>query len=353
MMKTIKIIIDFMCILTVMAVNVQAQWFDRDLLGGGGVHAINCDTGVSEGPSGANVTWTIALIPHDTLQSTGQVVSATGTPYAAKFPSATDALFSQGSRNMYTYFRLTTDSLLLLGFADSLQTVAYFDPQLEALRSLTLGASFTDALGYRDTISVSGVMFVSKIDGTRTVTFDGTGTLVLPMKTFPNAMRFKSVTSQTDSTWFGAMLSSVSRTTTTAFSWQDTTLPDNTSFSITRTMTASTITSVTSTSVTYTEPIGTAVLRTIGHGAENAAGSMVVSQFDNTFAIKVPLTARNGRVVFTVFNASGRTVALTTLHTSSTGVASAQLTSRLTKGVYLYSLKAADGVFGQGKIMVR
>jgi hypothetical protein len=353
MMKTIKIVIDFMCILTVMAINVQAQWFDRDLLGGGGVHAINCDTGVSEGPSGANVTWTIALIPHDTLQSTGQVVSAAGTPYAAKFPMATDALLSQGSRNVYTYFRLTTDSLLLLGFADSLQTVAYFDPQLEALRSLTLGASFTDAFGYRDTISVSSVTFVSKIDGTRTVTFDGTGTLVLPMKTFPHAERFKGVTSQTDSTWFGATLSSVSRTTTNAFSWQDTTLPDNTSFSITRTTTASTVTSVRSTTVTYTEPIGTPVLRTTGHGAENAAGSMVVSQFDNTFAIKVPLTSGTGRVVFTVFDASGRTVALTPLHTSSGGLAGTQLALRLTKGVYLYSLKAAEGILGQGKMVVR
>jgi hypothetical protein len=353
MMKTIKIVIDFMCILTVVSVNVQAQWFDRDLLGGGGARVINCDTGVSAGPSGANVLWTIAVIPHDTLQSTAQVVSAAGTPYAAKFTSATDALLSQGSRNVYTYFRLTTDSLLLLGFADSLQTVAYFDPQLEALRTLTFGASYTDAFGYRDTTSVSSVMFVSKIDGIKTVTFDGTGTLMLPMKTFPHAMRFKSVTLQTDSTWFGAILASVSQTTTTAFSWQDTTLPDNTSFSITRTTIASTVTSVTSTTVTYTEPIGTAVPRTTGHGPENAAGSMVVSQFDNTFAIKVPLSARNGGVVFTVFDASGREVALTPLQTGSAGLAGAQLASRLTKGVYLYSLKAAGQIVGQGKMVVR
>jgi hypothetical protein len=46
-------------------------------------------------------------------------------------------------------------------------------------------------------------------------------------------------------------------------------------------------------------------------------------------------------------------VALTPLHTSSGGLAGTQLALRLTKGVYLYSLKAAEGILGQGKMVVR
>ncbi|MGB7567120.1 MAG: hypothetical protein WBM07_04615, partial [Chitinivibrionales bacterium] len=278
-----------MVLLVAMVFIIQAQPFSQGLFGAGNILSLSCDTaGVSEGPAGANVTWTIPLTVHDTINSDAQALPAAGTPYFSKFPSATDALLSKGSLTEYTYYRLANDSLVELGFADSLQTVVYFNPELIDLSALAFGNSFTDTYGYRDTTAVSSLVMVSKIDGTRTVTFDGSGTLVLPWKTFSHAMRFKSVTTQTDSAWFGTVLTSAYTMITTNFSWEDTTLPKNTSFSISRITTTVSGISIANNVVTFIEPAPSAVIGPVGHGAGNTTNFTVISQFDNTLAIKVP-----------------------------------------------------------------
>jgi hypothetical protein len=352
-MKTKELLRFFACALTVMAVSIQAQPFSVNLLGSGTVRSIHCDTtGVSQGPAGANQMWMISPSPQDSSVSSDQVSPAANTPFAAKFPLATDAVVSKGAITAYTYFRIAGDSLIFLGIADSLQAIMYSDPQLAALRSLTLGNSFTDAFGFRGTVTVSSVMLVSKISGTKTVTFDGTGTLVLPWKTFPHAMRFKSETIQTDSTWLGTIMTSTSASTMTSFNWIDTTLPENTGFSITRSTTGSTITSVTSEVITYTEPVATAIARPLGHN-ENIAVSLILSQFDNAVSVRLPLKANREPVMLIAYNVSGKTVAMASLHTSAAGLASGELSTKLSKGIYPYSLKTGGGLLGQGKILVR
>jgi hypothetical protein len=333
---------------------VNAQPFNGGLFGAGKVLSLGCDTtGVSEGPSGANVTWTVPLIVKDTINSDAQTLAAASTPYFAKFPSATGALLSTGSITEYTYYRLANDSLVLLGYADSLQTVAYFNPELLDVSALTFGNSFTDTFGYRDTTTVSTLTMVSKIDGTRTVMFDGSGTLVLPWINFSHAMRFKSVTTQTDSSWFGTILTSTSKTTTTNFSWEDTTLPKNTSFSISRTTTTISGISIANNVVTFIEPMPSTVIAHTGHRSGKTAISVMFSQFDNSIAIRAPSAFGGGKVSFIAYDLNGKVVAREQLRLNVMGLANSQLTNRLSKGVYLYSLKTGEGILGQGKMVVR
>ena len=333
---------------------VNAQPINGGLFGAGKVLSLGCDTaGVSEGPSGANVMWTIPLIVKDTINSDARTIAAASTPYFSKFPSATNALLSTGSITEYTYYRLANDSLVLLGYADSLQAVAYFNPELIDLSALAFGNSFTDTFGYRDTVMVSSLTMVSKIDGARTVTFDGAGTLVLPWITFSHAMRFKSVTTQTDSSWFGTILTSSNKMTTTNFSWLDTTLPKNTSFSISRTTTTVSGISITNNVVMFIEPMPSTVVGPTGHESGKAANLIVISQFDNSIAISAPSAFGGGKVSFIAYDLNGKVVAREQLRLTVTGLANSQISSRLSKGVYLYALKAGEGVLSQGKMVVR
>jgi hypothetical protein len=343
-----------MILLAATVLIVKAQPFSQGLFGAGKILSLSCDTaGVSEGPAGANVTWTIPLTVRDTINSDAQAVPAAGTRYFSKFPSATDALLSQGTLTEYTYYRIANDSLMLLGFADSLQTVVYFNPELMDLRTLAFGNSFTDVFGYRDTTPALNTALVSKIDGTRTVTFDGTGKLVLPWKTFSQALRFKSVTTQTDSTWLGTVLTSAYTMTTTNFSWEDTTLPKNTSFSISRIATTVGGISVVNSVVTFLEPAPSAVIRTIGNGAGEATNFTVVSQIDNSVAIKVPSSMTLEKLSFVVYDLDGRVAATTSLQSGPAGLAHGHIMERLSKGIYLFAIKGGKGILGAGKMVVR
>ena len=341
-------------LLAAMALSTQAQPFNQGLFGAGKILSFDCDTaGVSEGAAGANVTWTIPLTIHDSLNSNAQALAAAGTPYFSKFPSATDVLLSRSTITEYSYYRLTSDSIVLLGFADSLQTVVYTDPELIDLRTLAFGGSFTDAFGYTDTVASSGMNLISKINGTKTVTFDGTGTLVVPWKTFSHAMRFKSVTVQTDSTWLGATFASASTITTTNFSWEDTTLPKNTSLSISTVTQKVGALSITSKTVIYLEPVGTAVIGTVEPQTRAVPNPLVISQFDNTIAIKIPSAPSGGNVSFVAYDLGGKVTARAMLQPGAAGLAQGHISNRLSKGIYLYTLKGGDGIFGRGKFVVR
>ena len=355
-MKSRKMIMVLASISATLIINIQAQPFRHFALPGGVVHTINCDTtGVSEGASGANVTWTIALTPHDTQQFNNTAVSPASTPYAAKYPSATNAIKGVGKNIAYTFYRVAGDSLYTLGFADSLIAFAYSPPELAAISSLAFGNSFANTYAYRESTTVSGVTFISKFDLTRTVTFDGTGRLVLPWKTFSHAMRYKAVSSQTDSSMYSGILASVTKTDATSYSWIDTTLPDNTGFSITRTTTTSSIVTTSSTEVSYSEPVNSGVVWSQRNGSFGAADAVVVSSIDNRHTIRISSAARLDRVLFTAYDLSGRTVATAQCSADASGpsAASGSLSSPLTKGVYLYSLKSGSELFGHGKVLVR
>ena len=353
-MKNEKMIMVSVCIVAPLFAVIQAQPFGFGELSGGTGRTINCDTtGILEGPAGANITWTIPLSARDTSQFNSMSVLAANTPYASSFPTATDALTNDGAPKGYAYYRMANDSLILLGFADSLKTIKYADPLLVALSKLTLGASFTDAYGYRDSTSISGVTIVSKLDGTRTVAFDGTGMLVLPWKTFSHALRFKTITSQTDSTWISMVLTSVVKTDITEFSWADTTLPRNYGFSITRSATGSTINTTMSTTVAYTEPVSTSALPSAAHSSTVASVNVTILPFDNVVTVNMGPAARIGRVLFTVYDMSGKTAAAAALRAGVSGVVSGRLNTHLKGGVYCCSLRDDSRLLWQGKILVR
>jgi hypothetical protein len=351
--KKMLLVVTFIC--AALIADAQAQPFRHFGLTSGVVRTINCDTsGVLEGSGGANMTWTISLTPVDTQQFTNNEVAPSSTPYAASYPTATNAIKGEGNNIAYTYFRVAGDSLVVLGFADSALALVYSDPELLALSSLSFGNSFTDAFGWRDSTTVSSATLITKVDATRTVTFDGTGTLVLPWKTFSHAMRFKTVSSQTDSSFFGTVLTSVVKIVATSYNWVDTTLPNNTGFSITRTTTTSSIVSTSSTVVAYSEPVTSAIAQSPRNPTAAAAGAVMVLAVDNARGVSIRTPAPLNRAEFIAYDLNGRTVTTALFNDGPSGPStSAPLRAPLTRGIYLYSLRSGNDLVAKGKILVR
>ncbi len=340
-------------IIFALVTDVLAQPFNYSSFTIGQVRTINCDTaGVSEGSAGTNVAWAPTVKPRDTSVFSAMKVTPASTPYVASFPTATDAITNQGGMSQFFYYRIAGDSLIFLGFADSLRTLVYTNPQLSALRSLSYGQSFTDTYGYVDTTTLASVKFISKVDATKTVTFDGMGTLALPWQTFSHALRFKTVTSQTDSTFFGALFTSGSKTDITTYSWLDTTLPVNTGFSISKTTTTSTVATTTSTVVSYTAPVPVHTAQPISFVIDNKLSGMTVSPVSNAH-VRIWPNANIGNLTFTAYSLSGKVMATAEGNADVFAGNGAGLSAPLGRGVYLYSVKGENRVLNQGKMVIR
>jgi hypothetical protein len=353
-MKTKRIIAGAALLSFTLFFEIHAQPFRHFALTSGEVNAVNCDTaGVSEGPSGADVIWTISPTPHDSQQLTDDAVLPSSTPYTASFPSATNATLGKGKNTAYTYYRVAKDSLFTLGYADSIITVAYSKPELSALSSLVYGNSFSSTYEYSETTAVSTEKFVSKVDVMRTETFDGTGTLVLPWKTFLKAMRFKAVSSQTDSSWLGTILTSVVKTTMTSFSWIDTTLPDRTGFAITRTTAQTGTISQTSMVVSYTEPVLSAVRQSLTNYPDRTSAVFVIWPIGKSNKVMIRAFSQTHNLLFNAYSMGGRTMASVLCEPSAEGLITGQLHTSLPRGIYAYSLMAGGELVATGKVQVR
>ncbi len=162
-------------------------------------------------------SWTMPSIAFtDTLLMDNVLPSA--TPYASSFPRATHAqreVFSDGSSTVafYNYYRITTDSLIELGWASRSQgggfDTTYFSTtyRVEMIFPFTFGKTTSS----RDSISfLPGSYVIQK----STSVYDAFGSIALPAGTF-QAMRWKQ-TSISQTVYNGVPMSS---DTSVSFTW--------------------------------------------------------------------------------------------------------------------------------------
>lgn len=173
---------------------------------------------ITQGNGGANQTWNFTglqpLSGSPAIQYIYLAPSNTPAQYAAKFPTANLAVKINSDTIVYGYSREESSQYSFLGIKNDFLEQLYPNPDIQ-LKTLSYNGSFTDDFtNYTDV--GSGIIFYA--EGSRTVTYDGYGTLTTPAGTFQNAMRLKSVSSQVDSAeFFGLKI--INDTEITAYDW--------------------------------------------------------------------------------------------------------------------------------------
>ncbi len=172
---------------------------------------------IDPGGVGANQTWDFtALTPlAGTTATQYTYIAATGTPYTAEFPTANIVAKIAGDTAIYSYFNKGSGDLALLGTASLAFLQKYTNPNVVLETPLTFNGSFSDDYAY--TIDANtGFLFNS--EGSQTVTYDAYGTLKTPSGTFTNAIRTKSVSSESDSTEISGVVL-ITQTDITTYNW--------------------------------------------------------------------------------------------------------------------------------------
>ncbi len=179
-------------------------------------YSLNVTMNVGTASSSAQ-SWQMPTVVYADTERTDNLLPS-ATPYASLFPRATHVqrviLTSSGTtETTYSYVRITTDSLISLGYAsrtqgpgvDTMMSSAHV--ALQELFPIQLGKTFTR----KDSIPIAtGVYILQRTVGT----CDAFGSLVTPAGTF-QALRTKDVS--TSETWLAGQL--YSKDSSTSLTW--------------------------------------------------------------------------------------------------------------------------------------
>ena len=160
------------------------------------LHSIDV-TSVTEGSSGANVSWDFSS---DTSLGTNTItwIDPATTPYAASFPNANLCYVIGGG--YYDYYSGSSTAYTRHGAVDPNSTViAYSDPQQHIGFPCTYNTTFTDS--FASTYVSAGDTYYRS--GTITVTADAYGILFLPYGTISGVIRLKTVEDYQDAVDLG------------------------------------------------------------------------------------------------------------------------------------------------------
>jgi hypothetical protein len=136
-------------------------------------------TGVLPGPSGTNQTWSFGNSILNSIPTTTNYVNPLSTTYSSTFHSSNIAV-DDGS-GYIDYYSSTSSSLTYDGVGSSNDIIPFSDPETVEEYPFTYTNTFTDT--YYSAYFRNTYPYVCK--GTTTLTADGTGTLVLPIGSFP------------------------------------------------------------------------------------------------------------------------------------------------------------------------
>lgn len=157
---------------------------------------------INQGSPGANQTWNFtALQPlGDTFRVQYKTVAPAGTPYVLHYPSANVATEIQKDTFIYAYFYSNPNQLAFLGDESLNHNQVYSNPDTRLTFPTAFNETALDTFAYTTDFGL-GIIFIT--NGYRSTTYDGYGTLITPLGSFPNSMRIKSVATYTDSINFG------------------------------------------------------------------------------------------------------------------------------------------------------
>ena len=197
-----------------------AQTINSDVLPeiGDVMNSINADTnGIEPGASGTGIVWDFSnLTPSDDALA-NVFVDPADTPHNEEFPEADLAseIAVPGIGSTYSYYSLDGDEWNLLGsMSGDVKNDETPNPELVMVAPFNYGASVSD--DYQGVMASAAS--TSYNFGEKTLTFDATGTLLIPNAEFGDAMRVKTIATRTDSTAIGATISLIN-TTTESYSW--------------------------------------------------------------------------------------------------------------------------------------
>jgi len=167
---------------------------------------------VTEGNSGANVTWNFSAINLLGNELQTEFVNPNGLPGSSFFPGATLAQQFDGT---YVFAKDEGNAVYSMGmYSEELGVRSYTDMQKVFQYPFSFGNSFSD--NYSSVME--GNEFNVHSNGTSVLTADAWGTLILPSGSFTNSLRVKSVTDNIDTIYFeGSSIVSVSQITN--YSW--------------------------------------------------------------------------------------------------------------------------------------
>jgi len=152
-------------------------------------------TGIIPGSAGTNITWNFADLTVDTIELLSHYYyDPATTPGSSSFPGA--GLADLTPAGQYTYSSYSPDSTTALGVWGvplNCATELLSDPQ-----KLTCPFSFGNSI--TDNYSGCSNCGANTIHGTRIYTYDGYGTLILPMATYTDVTRSKIVDSSSTGT---------------------------------------------------------------------------------------------------------------------------------------------------------
>ncbi|MFZ4633254.1 MAG: hypothetical protein ACOYNO_03500 [Saprospiraceae bacterium] len=173
---------------------------------------------ISQGNAGANQTWNFSSLKPQSGQPATlyAYLAPANTPpqFASVFPVANLSLKIGTDTAVYSYGKLEANQFTFLGIKNDFIEQVYTDPDIQ-LKTLTYNNSFSDDFANYSNAG-GGVIFYGK--GSRTVTYDGYGTLITPLGTFQNAMRIKGVSNQVDSAEFSGV-KIINRTNIVTYDW--------------------------------------------------------------------------------------------------------------------------------------
>lgn len=145
---------------------------------------------VSPGASGAGQTWNFSGVTINTVIASSTVVTTASTGSASAFPSAGLAISSATNNNSF-YSGTATE----YSYWGGNQTIGAFNLVL-TYTSAAINAVYPMSLNTTSNVTTGGGISVAgnsgSFSGNSNIVADGTGTLVLPGRTFNNVLRVKN-----------------------------------------------------------------------------------------------------------------------------------------------------------------
>ena len=148
-------------------------------------------------PGGTGQNWDYSNLQYDYVDTSG-FGNATGTPYAASFPSANLAAQDQTTGD-WTYFTTSSTGFYVNGFVTGGSTFVISPPQLYVPVPFSYGNSQTNISRVEIDTVVSSFNARIIINFNAFFEADGTGSLTTPTATYSSTLRVKETILETDS----------------------------------------------------------------------------------------------------------------------------------------------------------
>lgn len=171
--------------------------------------------GIYPGQGGENRTWDFsgAVILADLFTETYLIPSS--TPYYGQFPNSNAVSVNSNTPPVYHYYLNADTGSFVLGYVQSPAVMRYYDPLPRMLYPISYPTILS--MPYYGVSTWGNI--IKHFRGTRTFTCDGYGTIILPIGTFNNVLRIKTVDDVYDTTFSGGIVVGTSHEVVTYHQW--------------------------------------------------------------------------------------------------------------------------------------